>query len=58
MPPNYDELPKPKNNSIDKNKNDNDIEDLISKTKESAIITNNETGKSLETSVLDKIKNN
>ena len=59
MPPNYDELPKPKSNSIDKKKDNNDIEDLISKEKGSVTITNNnEADKSLETSVLDKIKNN
>ena len=57
MPPNFDELPKPSGSSL--TNNNNDIKNLISKPKkDSSKKSNSGLGKSLENSMIDKIKTN
>ena len=57
MPPDYNELPKPNEENLDKE--ENDIKSLISKSKNSDIKENsNEKKSSFEGIILEKIKNN
>ena len=57
MPPDYNELPIPNEENLDKEKND--IKSLISKSKNSDIKENsNENKSSFEGLILEKIKNN
>ena len=57
MPPDYNELPIPNEENLDKEAND--IKSLISKSKNSDIKENsNETKSSFEGFILEKIKNN
>ena len=57
MPPDYDELPIPNEENLDKEAND--IKSLISKSKNSDIKENsNEKKSSFEGIILEKIKNN
>ena len=59
MPPNYDELPKPKNNQQLLKKENNPIKSLL--LQETDVANDNEMndkGKKLENSLLEKIKKN
>ena len=57
MPPDYNELPIPNEENI--NKESNEIQSLISKSKNSEIDENfDEKSSSFEGSILEKIKNN
>jgi|TARA_B110000003_G_C16358930_1_gene421862 hypothetical protein len=59
MPPNYDELPTPGANETQNVNREDEIKDLIGKNKSSSNSTStNNDNKSLENSVLDKIKRN
>tara|TARA_B110000008_G_scaffold238469_1_gene244721 strand:- start:798 stop:1115 length:318 start_codon:yes stop_codon:yes gene_type:complete len=59
MPPDFDELPIPKQENINKKNDTNDIKSLISKKKSTEIVDNEEVkDKSLEDLLLKKIKNN
>jgi hypothetical protein len=57
IPPNYGELPSPKSEETKKN-NENNIENLIGKSKDQTLKASSDENKSLKKSVLDKIKNN
>ena len=57
MPPDYNELPIPSEENI--NKQSNEIKSLISKSKNGEIVENfDEKSSSFEGSILEKIKNN
>ena len=59
MPPDFDELPTPKTNETELEKNSNSIKSLITSNEEPSVSTqNNETNQNLENSILKKIKNN
>ena len=57
IPPNYGELPSPKSEETKKN-NENNIKNLIGKSKDQTLKASSNQNKSLKKSVLDKIKNN
>ena len=57
IPPNYGELPSPKSEETKKN-NENNIENLIGKSKDQTLKASSDENKSLKKTVLDKIKNN
>ena len=59
MPPDFDELPTPKTNETQLEKNSNSIKSLITSNEEPSVSTqNNEINQNLENSILKKIKNN
>ena len=60
MPPDYNELPVPKENTIEKKSEGNEIESLISKTKNQDNLPENSDGtnKNFEDLLLEKIKSN
>ena len=60
MPPEYNELPVPKENTIEKKFEGNEIESLISKTKNQDNLSENSDGtnKNFEDLLLEKIKSN
>ena len=60
MPPDYNELPVPKENTIEKKSEGNEIESLISKTKNQDKLPENSDGtdKNFEDLLLEKIKSN
>ena len=59
MPPDYNELPVPKEENSVKETDENEIKSLISKTKNDEIVENlEEKDKTFEELLLKKIKNN
>tara|TARA_B100001094_G_C17843027_1_gene628895 strand:- start:126 stop:452 length:327 start_codon:yes stop_codon:yes gene_type:complete len=60
MPPDYGELPVPNSESTSKNKNDEKIKKLLTKTDDSKTSSNNSKDKSsnFEKTLLEKIKDN
>jgi hypothetical protein len=60
MPPDYNELPIPKEGLVQKNKNKTEIKSLITKTENATIDDNNsnKVNKTFEETLLEKIKNN
>ena len=59
MPPDYNELPVPKEENLVTESNENEIKSLISKTKNGKIVDNvDEKDKTFEELLLKKIKNN
>jgi len=58
MPPNYEELPVPSNEKIEKEGQINNIESLITEKKNNEKLETDELDKNFEQSILDKIKNN
>ena len=60
MPPDYNELPVPKENTIEKKSEGNEIESLISKTNNQDNLPENSDGtnKNFEDLLLEKIKSN
>jgi len=59
MPPDYNELPIPNENSEQKDKNDSEFKTLISKKGQDAEADNNQdNNKNIEELILDKIKKN
>ena len=59
MPPDYNELPVPKEENLVTESNENEIKSLISKTKNDKIVDNvDEKNKTFEELLLKKIKNN
>ena len=57
MPPNYNELPIPKEGDLSTEKNNNNVKDLISSSEDQrSISTDSNLTNSIEKSVLDKIK--
>ena len=59
MPPDYNELPVPKEENFVTESNENEIKTLISKTKNDKIVDNvDEKNKTFEELLLKKIKNN
>ena len=57
MPPNYNELPTPKEGDLSTEKNNNNVKDLISSSEDQkSISTDSNSANSIEKSVLDKIK--
>ena len=60
MPPDYNELPVPKENTLEKKSEANEIESLISKTKNQDRLPENsdDTNKNFEDILLEKIKSN
>ena len=57
MPPNYNELPTPKEGDLSTEKNNNNVKDLISSSEDQrSISTDSNLTNSIEKSVLDKIK--
>ena len=57
MPPNYNELPTPKEGDLLTEKNNSNVKDLISGSEDQkSISTNSNSTNSIEKSVLDKIK--
>ena len=59
MPPDYNELPIPNENSEQKDKNDSEFKTLISKKVQDAEADNNQdNNKNIEELILDKIKKN
>ena len=59
MPPDYNELPVPKEENLVTESNENEIKSLISKTKNDKIVGNvDEKDKTFEELLLKKIKNN
>ena len=58
MPPNYEELPVPSNEKIEKEGQINNIESLITEKKNNEKLETDESDKNFEQSILDKIKNN
>jgi formylmethanofuran dehydrogenase subunit D len=60
MPPDYNELPVPKGNNVEKKSEGNEIESLISKTKNQDELPENskDTNKNFEDLLLEKIKSN
>ena len=57
MPPSYGELPSPTSKETKKDEKNN-IQNLIGKSKDQTIQTSSNKNKSLEKSILSKIKNN
>ena len=55
MPPNFNELPIPKSNNQNNKKNDNTIEDLISKSENKTLENKKNTKQDLEKTILEKI---
>jgi hypothetical protein len=55
MPPNFNELPVPKSSNQKNKKNDNTIEDLISKSENKILENKENTQKDLEKTILEKI---
>tara|TARA_Y100000389_G_scaffold109657_1_gene106743 strand:+ start:285 stop:605 length:321 start_codon:yes stop_codon:yes gene_type:complete len=58
IPPNFDELPVPSNEKVDKDSQINNIESLISEESNNENLETVESDKDFEQSILDKIKNN
>ena len=60
MPPDYNELPIPKPENLDKDQDNNEIKQLISNSKNNLDNTNdtNNMNKNFEESIIEKIKNN
>ena len=59
MPPDYNELPVPKEENFVTESNENEIKTLISKTKNDKVVDNvDEKNKTFEELLLKKIKNN
>ncbi len=60
MPPDYNELPIPKSENTENNKDDNEIKELITNSNNNLKKSNNteDTNKKLEDSLIEKIKNN
>ena len=56
MPPNFNELPVPKSSNQKNKKNDNTIEDLISKSENKILEDKKNNKQNLEKTILDKIK--
>ena len=55
MPPNFNELPVPKSSNQKNKKNDNTIEDLISKSENKILENKKNTKQDLEKTILEKI---
>jgi len=55
MPPNFNELPVPKSSNQKNKKNDNTIEDLISKSENKILKNKKNTKQDLEKTILEKI---
>ena len=55
MPPNFNELPIPKSSNQKNKKNDNTIEDLISKSENKILENKENTKQDLEKTILEKI---
>ena len=55
MPPNFNELPVPKSSNQKNKKNDNTIEDLISKSENKILENKENTKQDLEKTILEKI---
>ena len=55
MPPNFNELPVPKSSNKKNEKNDNTIEDLISKSENKILENKKNTKQDLEKTILEKI---
>jgi predicted small lipoprotein YifL len=55
MPPNFNELPVPKSSNQKNKKNDNTIEDLISKSENKILENKENTQQDLEKTILEKI---
>ena len=55
MPPNFNELPVPKSSNQKNKKNDNTIEDMISKSENKILENKKNTKQDLEKTILDKI---
>ena len=58
MPPEFDELPVPSNEKVDKEKQINNIELLITEENNNKKLETDESNKDFEQLILDKIKNN
>ena len=58
MPPSFDELPVPSNETVDKENQINKIESLITEDSNNEKLETVESDKDFEQSILDKIKNN
>ena len=58
MPPEFDELPIPSNEKVDKESQLNNIETLITEESNNEKLETVESDKDFEQSILDKIKNN
>ena len=59
MPPDYNELPMPKETKDKQNKNENEFKKLITQNKQDSLSTSNKNvDKNFENSILKKIKNN
>ena len=58
IPPNFDELPIPSNEKVDKDSKINNIESLISEESNNENLETVESNKGFEQLILDKIKNN
>ncbi len=58
MPPEFNELPKPRNEIIQNNLEDNKIEKLLNSSEKSKISETSGDNVNLEQSLLEKIKNN
>ena len=57
MPPNYNELPIPKEGDLSTEKNNNNVKDLISSSEDQkSVSSDSNSANSIEKSVLDKIK--
>ena len=55
MPPNFNELPVPKSSNQKNKKNDNTIEDMISKSENKILENKKNTKQDLEKTILEKI---
>ncbi len=58
MPPEFNELPKPRNEITQNNLEDNKIEKLLNSSEKSKILETSGDNVNLEQSLLEKIKNN
>ena len=58
MPPEFDELPVPSNEKVNKENQINNIESLITEESNNEKLEIDESDKDFEQSILDKIKNN
>ena len=58
MPPSFDELPAPSNETVDEDNQINKIESLITEDSNNEKLETVEPDKDFEQSILDKIKNN
>ena len=58
MPPSYEELPVPSNEKVDKERQTNNIESLITEKNNNEELETIDSDKDFEQSILDKIKNN